>query len=185
VQVWRAPHDNLAAWVKINEIIVPDGSGPQTAHGAIAEELVNLGDNSYTVVAAGTSITQGINSVRVGYRPAPTVVPISPIARVLDTRAGAKLAAGSDTLVNLGLPAAAQSAILTLTVTETTGSSGYIGVYPGNVATWPGNSNINWFDAGQNLATGVTTAVSSTGTIKLHVGENATHVIVDVQGYLA
>ena len=49
---------------------------------------------------------------------------------------------------------------------------------------WPGNSNINWFGPDQNLATGVTTAISSFGAIVLHVGENATHAIVDVQGYL-
>ena len=183
VRLWRAPHQSLS-WVNVGEVTVPDGT-PGTIHVTIPDEVVNYGDNTYVVMVYGTSSTQTISTVRVGYQRARVVTPF--VARALDTRqgGGAKLAAGSDTTVNLGVPTGAHAAVINLTVTETTGSSGYVGVYAGDVATWPGNSNVNWFGPGQNIASGVVAQVSPTGTIKLHVGENATHVIVDVQGYIS
>jgi len=184
INLLRAPHDG-STWSSVKLTALGSGAGFQTLREAIADEVVNLADYTYAVDVIAPSSATGIAGVRIGYIPPAVMIPSTPIARVLDTRSGARLAAGTDTVVPLGLPAGARAAILNLTVTQTTGTSGYIGVYPAELsATWPGNSNLNWFGPGQNLATGITTAVGSFGAIILHVGENATHAIVDVQGYL-
>ena len=49
---------------------------------------------------------------------------------------------------------------------------------------WPGNSSINWFATDQDLANTVITATDSTGRAKFRGGVNATHVVIDVQGFL-
>jgi hypothetical protein len=74
-------------------------------------------------------------------------------------------------------------AILTLTITETTGSAGYLTVHAADDATSPNTSNINWFGPGQTMATTVVTALDVHGQIKVDGFSNDTHFIVDVTAY--
>ena len=82
-----------------------------------------------------------------------------------------------------GGPPGVRGAVINLTVTETEGAGGFVAVFPANVP-WPGNSSINWFGAGQNLANSVTTAVDPSAQITIRGGAASTHVIIDRIGWL-
>jgi hypothetical protein len=130
-----------------------------------------------------TSPGQSIVAARVGVIPAPAAF-IASAGRILDTRTtGGKFAPGEERTVALGVPGTVRAAVINLTLTETEGNGGFASVFPNGIP-WPGTSSINWFGANQNLANSVTTAVDATGAIKIHVGANRTHVVVDLAGYI-
>jgi hypothetical protein len=79
------------------------------------------------------------------------------------------------------VPAGAEGVAITLTVTETEGSGGYVSARPADTP-WPGTSSVNWFGPGQNLATAVVVAVTDDRRLTLRGGLQPTHV-VDVTGY--
>lgn len=113
-------------------------------------------------------------------------VPLTPIPRVYNSRDGGqpKRGDGEERTVALapGIPAAANAAVINLTVTETV-AAGYVAVFPANVA-WPGNSSINWSDPNQNIANTAITGIDPSSQIKIRGGANPTHVIIDVLGWL-
>ena len=86
------------------------------------------------------------------------------------------------------VPAGATGILGNLTVTATE-SAGFLGLYSNAVATWPGNSSINWVAANVDLANAVTVAIDATGKIKVNIGgqgvSTKTHFIIDVVGYYA
>ncbi len=99
------------------------------------------------------------------------------------------LAAGKNALGAsvIALPPGANAAIVTLTVTETNGTSssgGFLKMYTAALATPPSTSNINWTGANQNLAVSTQVAVDGTRSVKVTGGANATHFVIDVIGYL-
>jgi hypothetical protein len=143
-----------------------------------------------------TSVCRGI---RVDYTPpggiigsaGGSIAPIPP-ARVYDSRlGGGKLRPNEERTISLAtalsgtavVPSRATAAAVTLTVTETEGSGGYVAVFPGG-GTWSGTSSINWFGPNQNLATAAIVALGPNLDIVLHGGANATNVVVDVTGYV-
>jgi hypothetical protein len=130
-----------------------------------------------------TSAGQSILAARVGVIPAPSAF-IPAAGRILDTRTtGGKFAPSEERVVALGVPGTARAAVINLTLTETEGNGGFAAVFPNGIP-WPGTSSINWFGPNQNLASSVTTAVDGTGAIKIHVGANRTHIVVDLAGYI-
>jgi hypothetical protein len=109
---------------------------------------------------------------------------VSP-TRVYDSRPIGPIAANATRNVVIPatvIPAGTKAIICTLTITNTTGSSGYLGVFPGGT-TYQSTSSINWFGAGQNLATTVFSGVGPDGSINVFAGENATDFLIDVTGY--
>lgn len=122
--------------------------------------------------------------------------------RVYDSRAAAPtpgpLAAGNNRLVSVAdgrdgvgvvnapniVPAGATAVAANVTITRTTGASGFLTVNPGGavVAT---SSTINWFGAGQTLANGVTLSLNSTREVTVICGgtSGSTHFIIDIAGY--
>jgi hypothetical protein len=158
------------------------GSDPQAFTFHVSEPVT--GRATYAIFVTTFHATQLVGGLRYGYlSPAQAFTPVSPIARVLDTRnAGGKLNPGEERTVSLGVPGNASAAVFNITVTETE-AGGYVAVFPAGI-TWPGNSTINWSAAGQNLANGVISAVDATGRITIRGGVNKTHVVIDVQGYL-
>jgi alpha-tubulin suppressor-like RCC1 family protein len=117
-------------------------------------------------------------------------IPLTP-ARVLDTRAGAKVgnAAGTGTPLTLslfgrgGLPAGGIGAVA-LNVTVVSGENptiggGYVTVYP--CGTLPDASNLN-FTTGQTIPNSVIAPVSATGTVCFYIYGTA-HLLADVSGY--
>lgn len=160
------------------------GYGNQTVN--LAAPVTIVANSTYSLrfyVSPGSSIF----GVTIGYTPpASSFVPFTGAnPRLYDSRppsADGKLTPGEDRVVSLGA-VGARTAIFNLTVTGTEGAGGYIGAYSAALPAWPGNSSINWFGTGQNLANGVICAVDGSGRIKLHGGDARTHVIVDIIGY--
>ncbi len=73
-----------------------------------------------------------------------------------------------------------------LTATATEGA-GFLGLYSNALASWPGNSSINWVTKDTDIANSVTTAIDGTGRIKVTIGGSSaaaqTHFVIDVVGY--
>jgi len=103
--------------------------------------------------------------------------------RVYDSRQGeGKLAVGTTRTIDLKVPLGVRAALITLTVDGTEGG-GYVTAYA-NDTTLPATSTINWTASNQAVATTTTVAVDRDGKIKLTAGQNSTHVIVDVLGFI-
>ena len=112
-------------------------------------------------------------------------------ARICDTRTGTSnqctgKTMGPDTTMTVhvaglaGVPASAEAVALNVTVTDTTGSGGYLTVYPGG--SRPMTSNLNW-TAGQTVANLVVTALNSSGEVTIYNHSGSADVVVDVLGY--
>ncbi len=126
-----------------------------------------------------------------------TVVTLTAPQRVLDTRSatsplgGAKLQPGS----NVGFPIGqylnsgdvAEAAFINVTVTDTE-NAGYLTVFPSDLSGLrpvPNTSNNNWWASGQTMANSTLTAVGGESYIVIRCsGSGATHIIVDLQGYI-
>jgi hypothetical protein len=111
---------------------------------------------------------------------------ITPV-RVYDSRAVSVIGSLTNRLVQVTngttVPTGARGILCTLTVTSTAGPSGFLTLTSGSVTSTDASS-INWFAAGQNLATTVVTALDTSGRIKVFNNSGAsTHFIVDVTGY--
>jgi hypothetical protein len=87
---------------------------------------------------------------------------------------------------NVLVPTGATGILCNLTVTETEGA-GFLGLYSNALATWPGNSSINWVAVDTDIANSVTTAIDANGRIKVNIGGSSvaakTHFVIDVVGY--
>jgi hypothetical protein len=94
------------------------------------------------------------------------------------------LATGVDLAGNdlIAVPPGATAAIVTLTATETAGA-GWLAIYS-NAVSQPATSNLNFSSAGLSIAVSTQVAVDAGGNIKITSGPAATHVVVDVIGYL-
>jgi hypothetical protein len=116
----------------------------------------------------------------------------SPV-RVYDSRKGdGPLAGGAERTVSLvsgvvgntptpAVPVGAQGALFTLTIVNT-GTQGFLAAFS-NAVSWPGTSNINWFQTASVVATSATSAVDSAAKVKLHCGGTPTDFVIDVTGY--
>ena len=108
-------------------------------------------------------------------------VAIIPV-RALDTRNGAKVAAGSVTELQItganGIPAEATDVVLNVTIVDPA-TAGFVTVYPCGEAR-PNTSNVN-FEAGQTRSNGVTVKLGATGKVCVYTSTGA-NIIVDVNG---
>ncbi|MGD9998194.1 MAG: hypothetical protein AB7L17_19245 [Ilumatobacteraceae bacterium] len=86
------------------------------------------------------------------------------------------------------IPANAVAVSYNLTVTNTYGS-GFLGLFPANVTSWPGTSSINWTAAGQTIANGGVVSLgtrSAPGQLSVYCGPAAnlgTDFLIDITGY--
>ena len=108
--------------------------------------------------------------------------------RVYDSRALAagKIKVDETRQVDLQLPAGVRAGIITVTVTETEMGvfGGFLTVYAGGVSAVPNSSTVNWTTSDTSVATTTFAAVDENGRISITAGQNATHVIVDVIGFV-
>jgi hypothetical protein len=159
----------------------PTGTGPQGALFAASD-----GSLWFNV---GPGNTNGEWRQLTGRDVAGSFHPVNP-TRVFDSRTpagGAALiqpgVAGQKTVsLAVAVPAGAKAACFSLTATTTQGNSGYAAAIPGG-SVWNNTSNINWSTPNDNVATFAIVGVNAARQIILYVGENATHLIVDVTGY--
>ena len=88
------------------------------------------------------------------------------------------------------IPPTATAVTYNLTVTATTGVGGFIALYPAG-QPWPGNSSINWFAGGIDLANGGVVALGNRtgpGQVSFYAGPvlgTSAYVILDITGYFA
>jgi hypothetical protein len=150
------------------------------------------------VPAVAPATTPGVRFIKLAGTPTAGSLHTLPFpVRVSDSRLGTnpvKPAANSINTVDLtkkvdatasGLPAGATAALLNLTIANSD-NKGFFSVAAAGVTTPAAAlfSNGNWTQAGTNLGTSVTTAISSDGKITITLGpEGGTHLIVDVVGY--
>ncbi|HYN31811.1 MAG TPA: hypothetical protein VES40_04240 [Ilumatobacteraceae bacterium] len=89
---------------------------------------------------------------------------------------------------NPRIPASAVAVTFNLTITDTSGSYGYLTVFPAGTPN-PGSSSINWFAPGLDLANGGVVSlgnVSGPGEITVEAGfvpDTGTDFIIDITGY--
>lgn len=152
----------------------------------------------YTVAIAGSDSEGDVRFVKLaGTATAGSLHTLPFPIRVFDTREGddaVKPAASSLSEVDLttkldgsdsGLGAGSTAALLNVTIADSD-DKGFFAVSATGVDTPDAEefSNGNWTQAGTNLGTSVTTAISADGTIDIELGpEGGTHLIVDVVGF--
>ncbi|KQY47820.1 HNH endonuclease [Cellulomonas sp. Root137] len=112
-------------------------------------------------------------------------VPVTP-GRLLDSRAGSALAAGSPTALSptghLGVPASGVSAVfVNATATQTTGS-GYLQLFPEGRGVAGASSSVNFTGAGETVANAAIGALGDGGRVTMYTSTR-THALVDVLGY--
>lgn len=100
--------------------------------------------------------------------------------RVLDTRPDHIVADGSHAIVR-GRPGS--TAVVSIVATETT-NAGYVQVVPCVESVPPTSSNLNVDAADQTIANLAFVRFDNTGTLCVRV-QSATHLVVDIQGYMA
>ena len=125
----------------------------------------------------GAQVTYTIPSDPVGH-----FVPFVGVnPRVYDSRtSGIKLGANEERVIPLGVPGSVQAAVFNLTVTQTQ-AQGFVSCFRADVG-FPGNSSINWYEPGADVANLVVCAVDPGGQIRLRGGRDATHVVIDLIG---
>ncbi|MFT3852191.1 MAG: hypothetical protein QM733_05575 [Ilumatobacteraceae bacterium] len=169
-------------------VIVPAATGVFTATVACDDtQDTQFKSTPFVNIDAAAAPTTSIFGLRVGYVSPTGFVPLPSTTppRVYDSRTGdPKLAPNEERTITLPVPAAIGAAVFTLTITETAGAGGFVAAFPAGIP-WPGNSSINWSAPNQNIANTVVCAVSSDSKIVLRGGANATHVVVDVAGWIA
>ena len=139
---------------------------------------------SYQLVffcSAGVSIM----GTTVGYSPNSFAPYTGTTPRVLDTRlAGGKFAPGETRVVDFSSVAPLGTAVVFNLTADQPGGVGFLSAFSADLADWPGNSSLNYGPATPNIANGVICTLGAGNKIKIRCGEAATHVIVDVIGYL-
>ncbi|MCE9621943.1 MAG: hypothetical protein K8R99_06335 [Actinomycetia bacterium] len=169
---------------------------PAAGFHRLGEILVNNG-GAFLCVTEGTP---GVWRKLGGTASAGAFHAITP-TRVYDSRAAAPtpglLATGSNRLVSVAdgrdnagnvttpnlVPAGATAVAANVTVTGTVGGFGYLAINPGG-NTVEGASTINWSDAGQTLANGVTLTLNNNRQLTVICnGGGSTHFIIDIAGY--
>ena len=163
--------------------INPLATGAGTLQATLTVNEVIDGSATYPLVVFVSSPSQEVAGIRYGYvAPPQAFVPKVPLERRVDTRlSSGKLQPGEERLINLGVPSLMRAAVINLTVTETE-QAGYVAVFPAD-STWSGTSSVNWSNSDQNVANTVITATDSDGRIIIRCGPQATHVVIDVEGY--
>ncbi len=111
------------------------------------------------------------------------IAPATAIAA--DTTRTISLATAKDLALTtlVAVPPGATGAIVTLTITETVGTGGFLKLYSA-ASTEPPTSSVNWSTPGQNVAVTTQVAVDASGQVKVTAGPTSTHFIIDVIGYL-
>ena len=109
-----------------------------------------------------------------------------PPCRVVDTRSGSPLGAGTDRMLTIAgvclVPSTAKAVAVNLTVTEPT-TAGFVTLFPAG-ATLPATSSIN-YSVGQTRANNGVFGLGTGGALVAHCGQvsGTAHVILDVYGY--
>lgn len=168
--VATAAVNNQAANIDVNNLsIVPVG-----ANGLISIYALR---STHVVVDVQGVFTRATSSR--GGRFVPLTVP----TRAADTRqTQPPVAAQTSLVVDLvpaGVPASASAAVINVVATATQGP-GYLTAYPGGLV--PNTANVNYSRSGEDVAAGAIVRLDA-GKVRIYTS-TATHVVVDVVGYM-
>ena len=159
------------------------------ANGAI----VRLGSNNQVCVDAGNSPANAVIDVT-GYLPSAGSISLTLLpnpVRAVDTRSGiggftGPIEPGVDPCYTiagvLGIPADATGLVLNVTGTGYT-SNGWLTVYPSDEAL-PSTSTANFDTHEYAIANNALMKVGTSGDVCVDAGQSASHVILDVVGYV-
>lgn len=139
-----------------------------------ANVLVGVGTEGSVCVYASTTVDVVVDVG--GYFPAGSTFDQQQPQRLRDTRAGAKLAGGTD--IAIKVPDGIAAAALSITATEPE-RAGWVSAYPCGTA-WPGTSTVN-FTADQTIAASSLVRPGADGRICLR-SLVSTHLVVDLMG---
>ena len=171
------------------------GAGQTIANAVIAAPGESGEDADGKVCFYTSATTHVIVDVAGAFTPSGSLDTLTSPARILDTRPGATTKDGQYSGTGLrsagsilrlpvagrvGIPAEVQAVVLNVTVTGAQGP-GYITVYPAG-RTRPETSNVN-YSTNQTIPNAVVAGVGPDGSICVFASA-ATHLIVDVAGYL-
>lgn len=104
-----------------------------------------------------------------------------PDIRLLDSRNGPKPAAGAVTEISGGRPNS--TGIVSIVATQT-GPRAYLSIVPCSSTTAPGTSNLNWSSENSTIAVAAFARFDADGRICVYI-HRSTHLVIDLQGYLA
>ena len=175
----------------------PTSAQCATADPALAAEIVANPSGFYVNVHT-TPFPGG--AIRGQLAPSPTTSGTTQLLneplRAYDSRIqDGKLAAGTTRVISVGtglgadgkshlaVPPGATGAILRVTITDAE-NAGFLQVYSNALATAPATSSVNWYETGAIVGSDPTVAIDPTAKIKITVMINATHVVIDVVGYV-
>lgn len=167
---------------------------------ALADEIQASPGSFYVNVHAPSPFTSGAirGQLAKGPEPAGSTHFLPTPLRAYDSRSipGTKIPAGETRTVslatgkdNLGasfiaVPPGATGAVVTLTITQTTGNGGFLSLYNAANTVAPLTSSINWTSPEFTVAVTTTVAVDVSGQVKVTAGPQSTHFLIDVIGYL-
>jgi hypothetical protein len=174
------------------------GSGAPTAGSGATTwwDTTGLSPGSYAVAlsisnASGATLPSLPSTVRLLAAPATDFYTVIP-CRAYDSRSGAALASGSNTVIRVaaapcGIPATARAVVGNLTVVNPDGQ-GFVSLYPGNYPQ-PATSTANFVGGtvrGNSMVMPMATDGTGTLMLFLTVANNGTaHAVLDVTGYFA
>lgn len=166
--------------------VLTEALGPGLASETITVDETVAGDATYSLEIVLGAPGDSVVGMAVGYVPPPSAfVPFTgPDPRALDTRSGLPLGPGAELTVDLAPYGALGRAVVANLTADQPGGTGYLSMYSADLAAWPGNSSLNYSPAIPNIANGVICTLGAGNGVKIRAGEAATHVILDVIGYL-
>ena len=148
-----------------------------------------------TLGAGGVSLTQA--AISSGDKP--VYIALSAPCRVIDTRSGSPIGAGDandldvqitgsngDCTGGLAIPAAAVGVATNVTVIQPNGAASgrsFFTVYPGDAATRPTTSNLNFVNGQAPTPNKVDVGIGTDGKITIYNNEGTAHAAVDIFGY--
>jgi hypothetical protein len=171
---------------------------PSDLEHEVGELALGSGTDIHVCHAKGTP--GGWHTLLTNRTPAGTAAGVMQILdapfRLYDSRPGrasaitgpkTKLVAGSVRVLAAtqhGVAAGALAVVATIAVTQTTNASGHVAAHAAGLPD-PGTSTINWFGPNQTLATTTIARLSTDGGLALRCGPSATHITVDILGWIA
>ena len=174
--------------VRVDFAVTGTETGPEltkcvSADGALINRII-ADPASFYVNVHSAQYPAGAVRGQVAARSSETQFNPVPV-RVYDSRGlpAGKIKVNETRQVDLQLPAGVRAGIITVTVAETE-IGGFLTVYAGGAAAVPNSSTVNWTTSGAAVAVSTIVAVDENGRISITAGQNATHVIVDVTGFI-
>lgn len=145
------------------------------------------GKSVFVPLATPTRVYQSIGWTAPDLVLGPIAAGQSRLVSVKDGRSGTGVV--DPTKVNV-VPAGATGIAYNLTITGTTGGSGFLSVAPGTATTAPSVSTINWNTNAQTIANSTAVQISPDRQVRVFAGggnppdpNRSTHFIIDVVGY--